>query len=41
MLVAIPVMVVPDRAHVAWIGFEEEFRYGVDAIRLSGTDRTD
>jgi hypothetical protein len=40
MLVAIPVVVVPDRANVAGVGFEEESGDGVDASRLYGADRT-
>ncbi len=31
MLMAIPVVVVPDRADVPWVGFEEESGDGVDA----------
>jgi hypothetical protein len=37
---AIPVVVMPDRADVARVGFEEEPGHGVDARRRRATDRT-
>src|SRR5829696_3476075 len=40
MLMAIPVVVMPDRADVARIGLEEEPGHGVDACRRRGADRT-
>src|SRR5215216_3087408 len=40
MLMAIPVVVVPNRADVARVGFEEESRHGVDAGRRRAADGT-
>src|ERR671916_984212 len=40
MLMAIPVVVMPDGADVAWVGFEEESGDGVDASRRDAADRT-
>ena len=40
MLMAIPVVVVPDGADVARVGFEEESGDGVDACRRRAADRT-
>src|SRR5215210_4390666 len=40
MLMAVPVVVMPDRADVARVGLEEEPGYGVDARRRRAADRT-
>jgi hypothetical protein len=40
MLMAIPGVVVPDGADVTRVGFEEKFRYRVDACRRDAADRT-
>ena len=41
MLVAIAVVVVPDGADIARVGFEEESGDGVDARRRDAADRAD
>ena len=40
MLMAIPIVVVPDGADVARVGFEEELRHRVDPGRRDAADRT-
>jgi hypothetical protein len=40
MLVAVPVVVVPDGADVTRVGFEKESGNGVDAYRRDAADRT-
>jgi hypothetical protein len=40
MLMAIPVVVVPDGTDVTRVGFEEKLWHRVDACRLCAADRT-
>ncbi len=39
MLMAIPVVVVPDGADVPQVGLEEKFGNGIDACRRDAADR--